>query len=127
MIKRRKLLTLLGVTSALAAPAVRAQKPIRLLEVLDAEVAGFGYYQTDEFLTHISSGDALTLKREPDNKHDQRAIEVYWGEHKIGYVPRVNNRALSRLMDNGEAVSAEVTRTLAGNWKPVKFVVRVGV
>ena len=57
----------------------------------------------------LSIGDRLVLVREPNNAYDEKAIAVKTclGD-SLGYVPRVNNLILSRLMDAGYNLYAEV-------------------
>jgi len=51
----------------------------------------------------------LRLVREPANPHDKRAVAVYIGLHKLGYLPRVGNTA-AYLMDGGHTLFACITR-----------------
>jgi Holliday junction resolvase-like predicted endonuclease len=55
-------------------------------------------------------GDALELIREPDNRHDRNAIRVEWRGHKLGYVPRAENRAVAAAMDQGDKLVARMSR-----------------
>ena len=43
------------------------------------------------------------MQRQPQNKHDQNAIAIYYEKTMIGYVPRELNLIISRLMDAGKA------------------------
>jgi len=130
MLNRRKLLRLLGLGSvaapvvSIAAGSTRIQSP---LEVLDTYVAGLQHYQSLKIVHSMATGDLLELKREPDNQHDANAIAVYWQTKKIGYVPRVNNLALSRMMDKGQQIAAEINWLDDHPWQPVGLVVRIWV
>lgn len=46
-------------------------------------------------------GTVLTLKLEEDNKYDARAVAIYLGEHKLGFVPRNENRIFYKLLKVG--------------------------
>jgi len=39
----------------------------------------------------ISEGDLLTWKREPDNPQDDKAVAVYKGTEKIGYIKKIHS------------------------------------
>lgn len=91
-------------------------------------VAGFQHHQSLAFLARIKSGQALTLRREPKNPHDPRAIAVYSAcGAKLGYLPRRLNEIPSNLMDSGRRVVAEVLEVnrLAPPWEAVEM--KVGV
>lgn len=71
-------------------------------------VAGFQYYDGGKVWKNLAVGDAVQLVREPDNRHDEYAIEVYWKDRKLGYVPRVANRTLAQMLDRGETLTAKI-------------------
>ena len=73
-------------------------------------LAGFSYHQAPAVWQQMRVGDRLELEREPDNAHDAHAIRVAWRGHKLGYVPRTQNAALSWAMDRGENLGARVSR-----------------
>ena len=84
------------------------------------EVVGTRYRENiEELYNSLELGDKVALIREPDNPHDEYAIRIetldehligyfpsndlpYEEGHKLGYVPRVNNKILARLMDAGK-------------------------
>lgn len=111
-VTRRMLIASLTGVLGLAAPAVRAGEPVRThrpLTLLDTYVAGTAYYEAHGVRGELRPGDALVLRREPDNAYDGLAIEVFTAESvKLGYVPRADNEPFARLMDAGETVTAEV-------------------
>ncbi|MFE4029480.1 DEAD/DEAH box helicase [Priestia sp. YIM B13551] len=53
----------------------------------------------DLVLGELVSGAELKLKRELDNFYDEYAIEVYFKEYKIGYIPRKINEEVSYYLD----------------------------
>lgn len=121
-IKRRGLLAgLAGLAGGLVAPratqAAPAAAPILLLE---SHVAGTAYYDAGTLLTGLSAGQRLTLRRQPDNRHDDLAIEVLVPDTgKLGYVPRIHNQPLARLMDAGKILRAEVLDLTPQEWEKV--------
>ena len=61
-------------------------------------VAGLRYYIEENII--LLEGEKIILKREPENKYDEYAIELYTEKNeKIGYVPKRNNKVFARLMD----------------------------
>ncbi len=91
----------------------------------NSPLAGSQYYAVSKVWNEIRVGDRLTLIREPDNRHDRNAIRVEWNGHKLGYVPRAENRAAARALDAGEHLEARVTRMRddPDPWRRVEFAV----
>lgn len=52
----------------------------------------------------------LYLVRELATPHDPRAVTVYAGPHKLGYLPRMENTAAAHLLDSGHTLFACITR-----------------
>ncbi len=51
----------------------------------------------------LKEGDRVTLRLEPKNKYDEKAILVLDPrDKKLGYIPRVKNEVLYHLMDAGK-------------------------
>lgn len=99
-----KLLALLGTsgTNALGLPK-------REIFLLDIVVAGTTH--CDEIYDvepHLEKGTVLRMVRRPDNKHDEKAIAIFYDKTRIGYVPRTLNLIISRLMDAGKEFYAKV-------------------
>ena len=66
-------------------------------------VAGTYYYEAEQAAEGLSEGQRFGLRREPENEHDEFAIEVLTLEgHKLGYIPRQYNEIPARLMDAGK-------------------------
>ena len=105
------------LTISLALWLLTAQaESIRLL-VQSSPLAGSQYYAVGEQWREMQVGDHLDLIREPDNRHDRKAIRVEWRGHKLGYVPRAQNRAVAAAMDAGDQLSARVS-SLSDNKNP---------
>jgi hypothetical protein len=109
---------------ALYTQSAVAAESIRIL-LQNSPLAGSQYYAVSTSWTDIRVGDRLTLIREPDNRHDRHAIRVEWNGHKLGYVPRAENKAAARAMDGGEKLEARVTRLHddPDPWRRVEFAV----
>lgn len=78
-------------------------------------VAGFRYYQGEAVIHSVKPGDELLLKAEPENPHDYYAVEIFYGRTKLGYVPRTDNKHISRLLRNGVDVFCEVDSAVPGS------------
>ncbi len=96
---------LLALLLALAGPA--SAEAIKIL-VQRSSLAGFQFYAGRELWDEMRIGDALSLVREPDNRHDANAIRVEWRGRRLGYLPRKENRAVAAEMDRGGKVEARI-------------------
>ncbi len=81
--------------------------------LLQANVAGFRYYGGHRVLSRINAGDPVILRREPRNPFDRRAIALYWGEEKLGYIPRADNLVIANLLDQGAPLKARIRKKKA--------------
>ena len=111
----------LGLLLIILAPFASAES-IRIL-VQSSPLAGSQYYAMAEVWHLIRPGDRLTLEREPGNRHDRNAVRVDWNGQQIGYVPRAENRAVARALDQGEMLEARVARLRddPNPWRRVEF------
>lgn len=83
--------------------------------ILGIVVAGTSFCKEVETAdVHLVPEKVLTMKREPNNTHDQFAIAIYCDEIKIGYVPADMNQVCSRLMDAGKFFFC---RVVSKEWK----------
>jgi len=116
---------LLTISLALWLGAALAES-VRVL-VQSSPLAGSQYYAAGELWRQMAVGDRLDLIREPANRHDTRAIRVEWRGHKLGYVPRAENRAVAAAMDQGDRLVARISKLTehANPWRRVEFEVFV--
>lgn len=105
MLSRRDVLK-----AGLLIPVLGTTSPVKSKEILllRTVVAGFRYYEGEKVWRLLQIGAELTLRREPDNPYDYRAVEIYWRKHKLGYVPRVDNSVIAQLMDRGEQLTCRI-------------------
>ena len=91
--------------------------------VQSSPLAGSQFYAVGEVWPQIRLGDRLTLIREPENRHDRKAVRVEWQGRQLGYVPRAENRAVARALDDGEKLEARVSRLREDPdpWRRVEF------
>ena len=85
-------------------------KPLQKeLFLLKTYVAGTAYIEDYSVIEELKTGDRLTLKREPGNRFDEKAILVLDAQkRKVGYVPERDNTVFSRLMDGGKILFCKV-------------------
>lgn len=100
------------------------QTRTKLLQI--SPIAGFQYYQGDNVWSHLMQGQQITLQREPENTYDARAVAVYWRQEKLGFIPRLDNAAISQLLDRGEILIASIHSLAESDnpWKRVEVEVR---
>jgi len=107
---------LLGISASATAETVK-------ILVQSSPLAGSQFYAVAEVWPQIRLGDRLTLIREPENRHDRKAVRVEWQGRQLGYVPRAENRAVARALDDGEKLEARVSRLREDPdpWRRVEF------
>ena len=105
--RRRDLLqTLLTLPTLGLARATQAN--IGSILIQDSPVAGFQYYDGDIVWGQLRVGDELALRRAADNRYDPRAVEVWWRQHQLGHLPRVENHAVAQMLDRGLPLRARI-------------------
>jgi hypothetical protein len=109
-VKRRTLLGLLGAFPSLGLMArTTTAAPRAPVRVLFTRVNGEHHYAAAPAIGDLNRGDPVRLVREPDNPHDRRAIEVFDARgRKLGYVARIDNSAVARMIDAGERFEARI-------------------
>ena len=98
-----------GVAGAadVATPATAGGRPLPLLATY---VTGTERHDAPGLAAPLVSGQAVSLRREPGNGYDPRAVSVWaQGGEKLGYLPRIHVQALAALMDAGIEARAEIT------------------
>jgi len=132
MERRTFIKTLLGLFAGVhTLPSVAGKEGAQARRVLiqHSPLAGFQYYAGPLLQGKLSHGQPLTLQREPHNQYDKRAVAVYWQGQKLGYVPRRENRVVSKMMDRGEWLEAVIAGLGGGDnpWQAVTFDIEVVV
>ena len=64
------------------------------------KIAGIEYYEALFVIEKIKVGDKLILKPE-DNIYDEYAVEIYYEDKKLGYIPRSSNYSIGVILRKG--------------------------
>jgi len=117
-----------AVIGAVAAPAsvlAAASRPRLLIQ--QSPLAGFQYHEGESLWPLLSVGAPLRLLREPENTHDARAVAVRFMGRRIGYLPRLENTAVSQMLDRGVPLTAEIAELSRSQdpWQRVQLRVEV--
>ena len=81
-------------------------------------IAGFSYYEGAMVFNKLSIGTELQLVPEPENPFDKNAVALYLGESKLGFIPRGNNREISKLLNAGYSVFKAVVQMVNPKNRP---------
>lgn len=65
------------------------------------DIAGFSYWEGCIVFNELKIGTELALVREEENKFDPYAVAIYYGESKIGFIPRDKNHEISKFLELG--------------------------
>lgn len=140
-----------GAAAVPLLPAVAMAAPVRHLLIQQSPIAGFQHYAGEKVFSRLREGMPLRLLREPENRYDKRAVAVYCGDAKLGFVPRIDNAAVSHnsagepnctahaarrvkymdmlneMMDRGERLSARIVKLEQSRnpWDRIRFEVLV--
>ncbi len=79
-----------------------------LVWVQSSTLAGFQYYARETLWDTLAVGDRVELDRDPDNRHDGRAIRVSYRGQMIGFLPRAGNDAVAAAMDRGAPLEGRI-------------------
>ena len=95
---------------AAATDLTKLLKPLQKeIFLLDTWIAGTSCITDESVLDGLRAGDKLILRREPENRFDDRAVLVLDSEkRKTGYIPEKDNAVFANLMDAGKFLTAKV-------------------
>ncbi|MCH5329928.1 MAG: HIRAN domain-containing protein [Alistipes sp.] len=68
---------------------------------INFSIAGFSYWEGCLVLGELKPGAKLELVYEEENKYDPCAVAIYYGDYKLGFVPRSQNQLLSKFLELG--------------------------
>ena len=90
-------------------------------------IAGFQYHDGPTLLPSIQPGLSLALIAEPDNPFDSFAVRIDYQSRKLGYVPRSDNRHISRLLRQDARLWCRVKEVNEDEWPWRAVRVEVGM
>ena len=82
-------------------------------------ITGLSFQCPDDWeavLNKLDSQSELTIKKEPENPHDEYAIAAYLGDRRIGYVSKDDNCAISMFLGD-DPVRCEVIEKYKASFK----------
>jgi len=83
---------------------------VKEIFLFDTFIAGTSYVDKN-LIDALNADDKLILRREVDNKFDDKAVLVLnKDQKKVGYIPEKDNAVFSRLMDAGKLLTAKVKK-----------------
>jgi hypothetical protein len=68
---------------------------------LNCNIAGYTYYDGIDVFYELKIGTELQLKAEPENQFDAYAVAIYFGEAKLGYIPKGENKQINQFLQLG--------------------------
>ena len=82
---------------------MKAQDPetLKRTHLANFNIAGFSYWDGCEAFGQLKIGTKLKLVRETGNAFDFYAVAIYFGDFKLGYIPRGENHEISKYLDMG--------------------------
>lgn len=78
------------------------------VKVYNNYVKGLVHYDFKKVRKQLKIGTSLLLKRDISNLYDSFAIQVYFEQYKLGYLPAYENIVLANMLDNGVALNVKV-------------------
>ena len=79
----------------------KENKPVKKVHLANFHIAGFGYWEGCEVFEQLKIGTRLDLVREENNQFDPYAVAIYFGDYKLGFIPRGQNHDISKYLDMG--------------------------
>jgi hypothetical protein len=73
-------------------------------------IAGYRYYDGETIAESLLEGKPVNFKREPQCIYDRKAVSIYAGRKKLGYIPRKDNTIISTLMDQGVIIKGKIQK-----------------
>jgi hypothetical protein len=98
--------------------------------VLESYIAGTMHVEgIDEIVKTLKIGEELDLFRQPDNEKDDKAILVKTKAGvKLGYIKRVQNEVMARLMDAGKSFRACISdKEILDGWRSEDHWVKISI
>jgi hypothetical protein len=85
----------------------------RNIPLFDFAIAGGWYHGLDDVRDSLAVNEKLRLRAEPGNPHDANAVAVHRANGlMLGYIPRVANAPIARLLADGATIDANIVGRL---------------
>lgn len=81
-----------------------------LVKIYDNYIRGMQYYHYSKVKESLKEGDILRLKHEEGNIYDAFAVEVYYQEYKLGYLPAYENIVIANMLNAGVELTAQISK-----------------
>ncbi len=96
---------------------------IKEIYLFDTYIAGTSFIEDSAIFKTLKVNDHLILRRETDNKFDEKAILILNEQNqKLGYIPRKDNEIFSRLLDAGKLLTTSIKEiNLKGDYYTIKI------
>ena len=85
-----------------------APAQIKYVRLINFYIAGYQYHQGHKVEHLLKPAEMVEMRREPQNRYDDKAIALYFENTKIGYVPAVDNHILAQMLDNNILLEARI-------------------
>ncbi|MCL2019016.1 MAG: HIRAN domain-containing protein [Oscillospiraceae bacterium] len=69
---------------------------VRSRNLFDCHIAGFAYYDGLDVINELQLGTSVSLVSDSENPHDPDAVAIYFGETKLGYIPKAKTFYVSK-------------------------------
>jgi hypothetical protein len=98
-------------------------------QFLDCHIAGFTFWDGLDVIEELKVGTVVTLKSEPDNPHDSEAVAIYFGDSKLGYIPRNHNGDISQFIffGHGNVFEAKINSVFPDKHLEQRFRVTIKI
>lgn len=122
LIRLSQALAAFGALPAAANDSLRTDR-VTKIHLQDSRIAGSHYYDCPAVLADLRPGDPLQFRRQPGNPKDERAVEIFWRDRKLGYLPRFDNAAAASLLDRTYDLRGEILAVDDPDeeWEPVSL------
>lgn len=79
------------------------------------QIAGFKYYKGFKVFNKLKIGKKVKLKYEENNIYDENAVEVYYKNTKLGYLPKHQNYSIAQILKKGHNIFKAYIQNIDNN------------
>ena len=97
-----------GLLSALSSGQLNIDVFKKVILVLECMVAGTSFRNLNIVEPELMTTVKLEVRREAGNEFDAFAVALQYSDTKVGYIPKVKNEVIARLMDAGKSFYATI-------------------